>query len=87
MGHWIWVDWRIGNQGLVTDRTSYVTQAQDITIIECFEWKSAHAIADDRQNPVWLDMIDRYGKACEHVPLEELGESGQMFADFEAVSV
>jgi len=74
-------------QGLATDRPSYVMKATDGTIIEVFEWKSAEAIAAAHRNPVWQEMCARYSEACEYVRLESLGESKNMFAEFESVTL
>ena len=59
----------------------------DGTIIEVFEWKSAEAIAAAHQNPVWQAMCGRYSETCEYITLENLSESKNMFAEFEAVNL
>lgn len=74
-------------QGLATDRPSYVMKSVDGTIIEVFEWKSAEAIAAAHQNPVWQAMCARYGDVCEYISLENLSESKNMFAEFDAVDL
>jgi len=75
------------SQGLATERASYVMRAADGTIIECFEWKSADAIAAAHQNPVWQEMCGHYSEVCEYIPLENLDECKKMFAEFESVEL
>jgi len=75
------------SQGLATDRPSYVMASTDGTIIEVFEWKSAEAIAAAHQNPVWQAMCGRYSEACDYIPLENLIESKNMFAEFDPVDL
>ena len=75
------------SQGLATDRPSYVMRAADGTIIEVFEWKSAEAIAAAHQNPVWQAMCGRYSETCDYISLENLSESKNMFAEFDAVDL
>src|ERR1700704_2016432 len=74
-------------QGLATDRPSYVMKSVDGTIIEVFEWKSAEAIAAAHQNPVWQAMCARYSDVCEYISLDNLSESKNMFAEFDAVDL
>ena len=74
-------------QGLATDRPSWAMRSADGTIIEVFEWKSAEAIAAAHQNPVWQAMCGRYSEACDYISLENLSESKNMFAEFDAVDL
>ena len=75
------------NQGLATDRPSYVMRSTDGTIIEVFEWKSAEAIAAAHQNPVWQAMCGRYSAVCDYISLKNLSESKNMFAEFDPVDL
>jgi hypothetical protein len=75
------------NQGLATDRPSYVMRSTDGTIIEVFEWTSAEAIAMAHENPVWQAMCGRYSEACDYISLENLSESKNMFAEFDPVDL
>ena len=60
--------------------------ADDGTIIEVFEWCTG-AIATAHQNPDVLAMWDRYAQVCDYVPLRELPETTQMFAQFEPIDL
>lgn len=73
------------SQGLATDREPITMEAQDGTFLEVFEWTSAEAIESAHTNPVVAQMWDRFGEACDFVPLVELQEAGQPFADFRRV--
>ena len=69
-------------QGLVTERPPYILRAQNGTILEVFEWKSKEAITAAHTNPVVLKMWERYAEACEYVPLANVKECSDMFAEF-----
>jgi hypothetical protein len=69
-------------QHLATERPSYAMQANDGTMIEVFEWNSKEAIASAHTNPVVLKMWERYAEACEYVPLTNVKECSDMFAEF-----
>ena len=70
---------------LVTDRPSHVMRAKDGTIIEVFEWKSLEAVQQAHTNPGVLAMWERFGKVCEFTPLTNVGESHDLFAQFEPI--
>jgi hypothetical protein len=74
-------------QGLATDRPAYAMRAADGTIIEVFEWKSQEAIAAAHTNPEVLKLWERYGEACEYVPLTSVKECSDMFAGFEPIDL
>ncbi|WP_420381629.1 hypothetical protein [Novosphingobium sp.] len=67
--------------GLATDRPPVAMTAQDGTIVEVFEWATG-AIAKAHENPDVLAMWGRYAQVCDYVPLRELPEAAQMFAQF-----
>ncbi|MEP6844660.1 MAG: hypothetical protein ABI861_01595 [Panacibacter sp.] len=69
-------------QDLVTNRASIMMQAKDGIIIEVFEWKSKAAIEQAHTNPEVLKMWSRYAQVCEYIPIAQLEEANQMFADF-----
>src|SRR5260370_35687487 len=75
------------SQGLATDRPSYVMKSAAGTIIEVFECKSPEAIAEPHQNPVWQAMCGRYTEACEYISLDNVSESKNMCAEFDAVAL
>ena len=71
-------------QGLATDRTPVVAKAADGTVIEVFEWvpggiEKAHH--HEGVQALWA----RYFAVCDFVPLKELPEAEQMFANFTPV--
>ena len=68
--------------GLVTDRVPVLMEAKDGTLIEVFEWASAEAIQQAHGHPAVLRMWDEYGKVCDYVPVAQVPEATQMFAEF-----
>lgn len=72
---------------LVTDRPAYAMRAADGTIVEVFEWLSAEAIARAHDNPAVQALWAEFGAACDYTPLSRLGESQQMFAEFEPIEL
>lgn len=73
------------SQQLVTDRPAYVMRAGDGTILEVFEWRSAEAITQAHGNPAVQALWAKFGAACEYIPLANVAECQQMFAEFDAV--
>ncbi len=72
---------------LVTDRTPVVMRTSNGTIIEVFEWKSPEAIEQAHANPAILAMWAEFEAACDYVPLNQVAECGQMFAEFEPLDL
>ena len=72
-------------EGLITDRPGYVMRAENGSIVEVFEWRSAEAIAQAHGNPAVQALWQEFGEACDYTPLARLAESQQMFAEFDAV--
>ena len=72
--------------GLATDRPTLAMKAQDGTIVEVFEWRTG-AIAKAHENPDVLAMWGRYAQVCDYVPLRDLPEAAQMFAEFEPIDL
>lgn len=68
--------------GLATDRVPIAMEAKDGTVIEVFEWTSAEAIQSAHTHPVVARMWAEFGQACDYVPLAQVAEVSQMFADF-----
>ncbi|PCH80472.1 MAG: hypothetical protein COB90_08000 [Hyphomicrobiales bacterium] len=73
---------RLAAENLVTDRPSIMMEASDGTILEVFEWKSTEAIASAHGNPVVLQMWEEYEAVCTYIPVADLAEASNMFADF-----
>lgn len=67
--------------GFATSRAPVIAKAADGTVVEVFEWlpggiEKAHQ--DQGIHALWA----RYAEACDYVPLKELHEATQMFANF-----
>jgi len=67
--------------GLAADRPALAMRAGDGTIVEVFEWCDG-AIARAHEHPDVLAMWGRYAQVCDYVPLRDLTEAAQMFAQF-----
>jgi hypothetical protein len=74
-------------EGLISDRPGYVMRAGDGSIVEVFEWRSAEAIDRAHANAAVQALWEEFGAACDYTPLARLKESGQMFAEFDAVAL
>ncbi|OEU92018.1 hypothetical protein DB35_06610 [Streptomyces abyssalis] len=72
--------------GLATDRPVLVMRAKGRVIVEVFEWRDG-GITAAHEHPDVLAMWDRYVAVCDYVPLRELSETGDMFAQFEPVDL
>lgn len=78
---------RLYEQGLVTRRAPIVMQARDGALLELFEWKSARAIDEARENPVVRVIEERYTAVADRVPLAALPEASAAFASFESAAL
>lgn len=67
---------------LVTDREPFIMEAEDSTVVEVFEWKSAEAIEAAHTDPVVLEMWERFSEACDFIPVAELPEASHLFSEF-----
>ncbi|HZS08664.1 MAG TPA: hypothetical protein VFD58_27770 [Blastocatellia bacterium] len=74
-------------EGLVTDRPPYVLRAEDGTIVEVFEWKSAEAIEQAHHNEIVLAMWEQFNEACEIETLASLKECQRPFSAFEPLDL
>ncbi len=72
--------------GLATDRTPLAMRSKDGIIVEVFEWQDG-AINAAHTHPDVLAMWERYGAVCHYVPLNELPEARDMFAQFEPIEL
>lgn len=73
---------RLRAQGLAAERTPIVAVAADGTVVEVFEWVSAAAIVDAHTNPAVQAMWAEYAEVSTYVPVGELAEAGDLFAEF-----
>ena len=62
-------------------------RAADGTIVEVFEWLSAEAIDRAHANPAVQALWAEFVAACEYLPLANLPEAQQMFAEFEPLAL
>ncbi|WP_174280649.1 hypothetical protein [Sphingomonas bacterium] len=72
--------------GLATDRAPIGMRSKQGVIIEIFEWQDG-AIEAAHTHPEVLAMWERYGAVCDYVPLHELPEARDMFAQFEPIEL
>lgn len=77
---------KLKEQGLVTDRTPVIMQSQDGTVIEVFEWKSSEAIQEAHTNKAVGHMWEEFSKVCDYIPIGQVPESSNLFADYSPVS-
>ena len=72
--------------GLASERPALAMRAKDGVIVEAFEWNEG-AIASAHANPEIQAMWGRYAAVCDYVPLAELAEAKDMFAQFEPIDL
>ena len=72
--------------GLATDRTTLAMRSKEGIIVEVFEWQDG-AINAAHTNPDVLAMWEHYAAVCDYVPLHELPEARDMFAQFEPIDL
>ncbi|WP_460500644.1 hypothetical protein [Dyella jejuensis] len=72
--------------GLVTERPAQAMRAKDGTIVEIFEWQDGAIEAAHNSSRV-AELWERFGNACDYVPLRELPEAEAMFAQFESMAL
>ena len=73
------------SESLVTDREPIIMQALDGSVVEVFEWVSKEAIESAHQNPVVLEMWQKYSEVCDYTPISQVSESQQLFSEFTAI--
>lgn len=72
-------------EGFASERGPTLLKAKDNTVVEIFGWKSKHAIEAAHSNPTVQKMWERFAQVCEFVPLKQLDETNNMFAEFDAI--
>jgi hypothetical protein len=72
--------------GLATDRPALAMRAADDVIVEIFEWQDG-AIASAHANPAVQAMWAEYAAVCDYVPLSNLPEAKDMFAQFVPITL
>lgn len=74
-------------QELVTDRASVCMCSADGTILEIFEWASEEAARAAHVNAEVQTFWRSLESLCDHVPLAELPEASERFANFDPVTL
>ncbi len=72
--------------GLATDRPTLAMRSREGVVVEVFEWREG-AIARAHQDPAVQEMWGRYAAVCDYVPLHELPEFKDMFAQFSPLDI
>ena len=67
--------------GLATARDAVAMRAKDGTIVEVFEWSDG-AIESAHKNPKVQELWQQFGAVSDYVPLAEIAEAKEMFAEF-----
>lgn len=67
--------------GLATDREAIIAATPAGTIVEIFEWVPG-AIAAAHEHPEVAALWARYAEICDYMPLADLPEAQQLFAQF-----
>lgn len=72
--------------GLATERPALAMRSKDGVIVEVFEWQDG-AIEKAHQHPEVMAMWGRYAEVCDYVPLSELSETKDLFAQFDPIEL
>ena len=70
--------------GLATEREPLLMEARRDVFVEVFEWRDG-GIERAHEDPDVQRLWDRYAQVCDYVPLKELPEAAEMFAEFNPV--
>lgn len=72
-------------EDLVTQKSACIMRASNVSIVEVFEWKSPDAIQRAHQSLAVQALWQEFEGVCEYLPLRDLSETGQLFAEFDSV--
>jgi len=72
--------------GLATDRPALAMMGKDGVIIEVFEWKNG-AMKSAHENADVVALWEKYAPVCDYVPLHQLPEAKDMFAQFAPIEL
>ena len=72
--------------GFATDRPATAMKGEDGVIVEVFEWKSG-ALAAAHKHPAVQALWSMYAAVCDNVPLHELPEAKELFAQFAPIEL
>jgi hypothetical protein len=68
--------------GFITDRDTYLMEADDGTLVEVFEWASVEAKRAAHEHPEVVAMWDRFEELSESVPISYLPEADEVHPNF-----
>ncbi len=71
---------------LGTDRPTLAMRSREGKFVEVFKWRDGTLTAA-HASPDVLAMWDRYAAVCDYVPLHELPEAHDIFAQFKPIDV
>lgn len=72
--------------GLATDREPILMRAKDGLLVEVFEWQK-DAIEKAHNMPAVQELWAKYEEVCDYIPLSQLPETQEMFAEFKAIDL
>jgi hypothetical protein len=72
--------------GLATDRAALALRSKSGAVVEIFEWKSG-ALEKAHENAEVAAMWGKFNAVCDFVPLQELPEMREMFAQFALIDL
>ena len=72
--------------GFATDRTPLIMQAKDGALVEVFEWVEG-AISKAHEHPAVLALWQDYEAVCDYLPLHQLPEAQDLFAQFKPIEL
>ena len=67
--------------GLATEAPATTMQGNGGVVVEVFEWAEG-GIQKAHGHPQVQALWEQFSAVCDYVPLKELPEAGQMFAEF-----
>ncbi len=62
-------------------------RANDRSIVEVLQWRSALGIEQAQSNPAVEELWQKFAAVYEYLPLEKLSETSEIFAEFDAVEL
>lgn len=75
------------DEGLAEPGRRRCGRAKDGTIVEIFVWKSPASIEAAHQNPAVGALWARFGEAADFVMAKDLGETAELFAEFDWIDI
>ncbi|MFC4761811.1 antibiotic biosynthesis monooxygenase family protein [Dyella koreensis] len=75
------------SEQFISDHPISLVRARNGAIIEVFEWCSAQSKRRAYDHPAFRALRNDFSKACYYMPLAQLAESSQIFAEFEPVTL